>query len=184
MADVQIGAGGRPTPNTAMVTADQITIVGNGTTDLPLSAGSGGTTFVAEFQGFVTHPPAVGQAVSLFNQTHSVGIGVVVLVIGAAFPVCGILVGVRDVVEDGSELTATVDVQSAAIVTLTEEEWEARTAGEGLVPGSAYYLDPVTLGSLTRTKPTTTNLVVAQIGVAITETQLAIYLPVVPTLAP
>ncbi len=184
MTDVQLGSGGRPTPNTAMATADQITIVGNGTTDFPLSAGSGGTTFLAQFQGFVTHPPAVGQAVSLFNLTPGIGIGVVTLVIGAAFPVCGILVGVRDIVIDGSELSATVDVQTAAIVTLTEDEWEGVTAGEGLLPGSPYYLDPVALGFLTKTKPTTTNLVVAQVGVAITETQLAIYLPVVPVVNP
>lgn len=179
MTDVQLSSGGRPNQSTELVSADQITILGNGTTDFPLHTGSGGSTFLAEFVGDDSFPPAIGQPISVGFGTPSVGLCRVALSIG--LPVSGIIVGLRDVVVDGSSVTATVDVQSAAIVTLTEAEWDEVTgATGGLVPGSAYYLDPVTLGTITTTKPVGVGEVVAQLGVAITSTQLAVYLPVVP----
>ncbi len=178
MTDIQPTAGGRPASNTAMVSADQVTILGNGTTDLPLRAGGGGSTFLAAFLGDVSFPPAVGQPVSIGFGTPSVGVARVILSIGG--PVAGIIIALEDVVIDGSDVTATATIQSAALVTLTTDEWEAVTAGSGLVPGTAYYLDPLTLGFLTTTKPVGIGEFVAQIGVAVTTTELAVFLPVVP----
>lgn len=174
-------AGGRPTQSTEIVSADQITILGNGTADFPLQAGGGGSSFVAEFLADEAFPPKIGQAVCVGFGTPSVGIAVVLLAIGSTLPVAGIVIGLRDVVQDGSSITATADIQSAAIVTLTEDEWDEVTGGSGgLTPGTAYYLDPTTLGMLTDTRPVGLGQVVGQLGVAITETQLAVYLPVVP----
>jgi hypothetical protein len=180
MTDVILTSGGRPTQSTEVISADQITIVGNGTTDLPLRAGSGGSTFVAAFLGDVDFPPKIGQPISVGGGSDpTVGICNVVLTIG--LPVAGVIVGLRDVVVDGESVTATVDIQSAAVVTLTETEWDEVTGGSGgLTPGSAYYLHPATLGTITTTKPAGIGEVVAQLGVAITTTQLAVYLPVVP----
>lgn len=179
MTDIQPIAGGRPAPNTAMVSADQVTILGNGTTDLPLRAGGGGSTFLAEFLGDDSFPPAVGQPVSLGFGTPSVGVARVILSIG--FPVAGIIIALEDVVIDGSDVTATATIQSQALVTLTADAWDEVTGDSGgLTPGAAYYLDPTTLGFLTTTKPVGIGEFVAQIGVAVTATELAIFLPVAP----
>lgn len=181
MTDVVLTSSGRPAESTEIITADQITIVGNGTTDLPLRAGAGSSSFVAEFIADASFPPALGQAVCVVSGTPSVGLCRVLMSIGTLFPVAGIVIGLRDVVQDGSSITAEADVQSAAIVTLTTEDWDGVTGGSGgLVPGDAYYLHPTTIGMITSTKPSGIGEVVAQLGVAITPTQLAVYLPVVP----
>lgn len=180
MTDVQTSSGGRPSPSTAMVSADQLTILGNGTTDLPLTAGSGGSSFLATFLADASFPPALGQAVVVGGGAPSVGLCNVLLGIGS-LPISGIVIALRDVVQEGSSITAEADIQSAAIVTLTGDDWDGVTGDSGgLTPGGAYYLHPTTVGMITSTKPTAIGQVVAQLGVAITTTQLAVYLPVVP----
>ena len=59
-------------------------------------------------------------------------------------------------------------------MTLTEAEWEAVTAGAGIVPGNPYYLSDSVSGGLTDTPNATSGHFVTLVGWALSATQLQV----------
>jgi hypothetical protein len=85
-------------------------------------------------------------------------------------------VEVLGLVRDASIATsATGIIQTDGILSATTAEWDVVTGGSGgLTPGSVYYLDPSTPGSLTDTAPTASGQCVVRVGKAISTTEMEI----------
>lgn len=156
----------------AMVSADQATIIGNGTHLDPLrmagDAAGGTTTFSADFfsPGFAklgmpvawTKPPFPAGAVSWIGavQNSRLADGVVI-----------------DVNQDAT----VVRFQTDGLVVLPTEAWDEVTGSSGgLQYGVPYYVG-TTLGSLTTTPPTTPGTSRVQVGIALNPTTLALTTP-------
>lgn len=79
-----------------------------------------------------------------------------------------------------------VTLQDSGIVTLTTSQWDAVKGGSGgLVAGAAYYLGPTPIGGFLQTaKPTTSGQAVAQVGVALSTTELLLSTPCFPLIIP
>lgn len=183
MPEVTIGrAGGAAL---AMVSADQETILGNGTQLNPLRASGGGIAFVAQYFDEVIIP-FLGMAVSVvengvaafgITQVEAATAGLAVEGIIAPRPfVVGLVTSIVQVADSSYRVT----VQHAGRVTLTIPEWEI--AADELFPGSAYYLSFGfdDFGHLTTQVANISQRFVAPIGVALSATTLQLILPTVP----
>jgi hypothetical protein len=176
MTDTRRIAGGPPVPSLAMVSADQVTIFGNGTTEHPLRAAVGADTFGADFAGFST--PKLGHAVVVsFGSSRNERITVTpgrAGEDGSAELLAAQVVGVIVAIDQG------VTVRTSGLVRLTPAEWTvvAGGAGDGLVAGAAYYLRSD--GHISASPPTAAGTFVAQVGVALDATTLVLSVPVVP----
>lgn len=166
MSEATHTRGGIRTPALAHVSADQVTILGDGTTEHPLRAGAGaGVAFRATFRGSVAAIP--GQAVVATADAPIVGITSVTpgdATSGGLHQVIGVVVRVA-----GSD---DVTVQSSGVVTLTTQQWDEVTGDSGgLLRGDQYYLSTEAgAGGLMRLL--STGIWVAQVGVALSATQL------------
>ncbi len=149
MADTIVTNTTAPFDSRLMVSADQVTIFGNGTVELPLRAAAGATTFLAQFSNPLSSPtePRLGNPVVATDDVPTEGITTVRTgSAGQGSPqlpqVIGLLIEVGAVGQDGG----TVTVQSSGEVTLTAAQWDLITDGSGgLTQGAIYYLDPNTM---------------------------------------
>lgn len=180
---VSVVAGGAPAPALAMVSADQVTVLGNGTLADPLRTTATATAFNAEYVDLTAQLPArPGQPVVAVSGAPSTGVARVSLgTAGLPTPapnVAGLIVAVLS----GEEVT----VRSAGLVTLSTEEWDLIT-GEtgGLRPEFVYYLDTGfdSFGHLTRTVPAS-GQVRSVVGVAASRTSLLLSTPSDPVVVP
>ena len=83
---------------------------------------------------------------------------------------------VLGLVQDASIAASAVgNIQTDGVFVATTTQWDAvaGTTG-GLTPGIHYFLDPATAGLITATAPTTTGQVVANLGLALSATELDI----------
>lgn len=175
MTDTRRIAGGPPVPSLAMVSADQVTILGNGTPEHPLRAvhAVDASVFTAAFRGG-TLLPRRGQPVFVAFVSMPGGITTVQPAIAiedfATSQVAGVIVAVNP---DG-----TVQVKSSGLVELAPEDWEAVTGSTGgLQLGVTYFLDGVEFARLVPTPPTTPRVLVVRIGIGLNARTLLLMLP-------
>lgn len=175
MTDTRRIAGGPPVPSLAMVTADQVTILGNGTTEHPLRAGRtfDASVFTAAFRGGDLSPRR-GQPVFVAFVSEVGGITTVQPAIAiedfATSQVAGVIAGVN---ADG-----TVQVKSSGLVELAPEDWDAVTGGNGgLRLGFTYFLDGAEFARLVTTPPATPRVFVTRVGTALNPRTLLLTLP-------
>jgi len=176
VTDTRRIAGGPPIPSLAMVSADQVTILGNGTSENPLRAGRplDASVFTAAFRGgslsprpgdpvFVAFASEVGVITTVQPGTATSDFGF--------SQIAGIVVGVND---DG-----TVQVKSSGLVELTAEQWDAVTGGAGgLRLGETYFLAEFpAFATLTPSPPLTPGVFVTRVGIALNERMLLLALP-------
>jgi hypothetical protein len=128
MTDTKRIAGGAAISNLAMVSADQETIFGNGTSENPLRAvrPADAPEFTAAFRGGVLLPrpghPVFISVVPEIGGVTTVQPGTATEDFGLA-QIAGVVIRVND--DD------TVQVQSSGVVELTEEEWATVTEDAG-----------------------------------------------------
>jgi hypothetical protein len=166
MSEATHTRGGIRTPALAHASADQVTILGDGTTEHPLRAGSGaGVAFRATFRG--SGDPILGQAVVATADAPTVGIASVTP--GDATPD-----GLHQVIGVVARIAGPGDVvvQSTGTLTLTAQQWDAVTGDSGgLLRGDLYYLSrEVGAGGLSRL--VSAGQWVAQVGVALSATEM------------
>jgi hypothetical protein len=187
MSDVSIIAGGPPSASAAVVSADQETILGNGTSFDPLRVnpdfvGGGGGGGGGGGVGLLTFPAANGVGVSLIP-----GLAVVT---GA--PMIGGLpsifaLGGRRAPRISGLVTSVTGgvgvVQFAGVVELTTVQWDAVVTGQvgGLQVGLIYYVDMIgahgDFGRLVSTQPVGLGDFVIQVGLSIGPTRLLLGAP-------
>jgi hypothetical protein len=79
---------------------------------------------------------------------------------------------VAGLASSAGEAPGNVNVQYGGPLTLTTEQWDARTGGSGgLTPGDVYYLSAATAGLLTTTPPVNPNYI-TPIGFALSATTM------------
>ncbi len=181
MTDTLVRTAGPTIPDVYMVTADQETILGNGTTQDPLRAGASTT---GSFQAELTSSRVLGAAVYATTIAPTVGI---VRVSGASSGITGgDFSDVAQVVGLVVELGAgnAVNVRSQGLVVLTESEWGAVIEeGGALSPGVTYFLSAV-VGQITATAPVASGAFVVQVGIALNSTTLLLSTPTTQTVNP
>ena len=87
--------------------------------------------------------------------------------------------GITGLVYDASIAAgASGNVATGGVLVATTAQWDAVVTGEtgGLIAETNYFLDPVNVGKLTATPPTTVGQVNALIGVGLSTTELLITL--------
>lgn len=175
MTDTRITTTTSPVDSLAMVSTDQDTIIGNGTAQDPLRAGSalGGFRFDAVVSN---HVPVLGYAVSaapLLAGENRVTPGDARPVGGPGKQICGVIVEIIELTP-----AQTARIQCGGLVTLTEDEWDVVISGGvggGLSAGSPYYLvvfPPDQSGNIRPTPPTDSGEFVVLVGVALNSTTL------------
>lgn len=172
MTNVTISHRNAGTSNLAMVSADQETILGNGTTGDPIRLASGSTEDPEEPFEFQMTGAALGLAVVATSDVPSMGIPNVISVVAranAAALVTANSIGIVVGVPAGS--TSPTLVQITGVVELPAEIWTIVADGD-LITGSPYYLSTTTPGHLVATKPTADGTYAAQVGVALSTTRL------------
>lgn len=180
MSSVSITRGGRPVDVKSMASADQETIVGNGSTELPFRAasGSGLTATFDAVSGFgVPHPGLFVSALPdneiILGDASSAGI----LPEGAS---PSEIIGVITRVTDG-----LARVQVGGIVELDLASWDLATGGTGgLDRGQVYYLAAQPGGKITTSPPSGSNESVVQLGVALNPTTMITSTPSIAFLNP
>lgn len=171
MAETKQVAGGAFFPSSSMVSADQTTIVGNGTTEDPLRAVAVTSLYQATYMMVDDDVPAVP------------GLPVVVDVTPPVFGVASVksgssgVGGAADVVAVIVRLVAGgVVLRSSGSVILTAVQWDVVTGlVGGLVPNVEYYLDIG--GGLTATPPMSTGTSLSRVGIALSATALLLTTP-------
>lgn len=189
MSETVLTNAGAPANSLTLVTCDQKTILGNGTTERPLHTGSATSEFEAQFDNAFSDPnePRVGNPVVVTTGAPSVGVAIVRTgSAGLGSPqlpfVVGILVEAGELGSSGGEVT----VQTVGEVTLTTAQWDHVTGGSGgLTRSGVYYLDWGfnSFGKLTTVVPPTSGMAISQVGVALNPTTLLLSLPAVPKIA-
>lgn len=182
-AQVTVTAGGPISAALAMVSADQVTVLGNGTPSDPLRTNDTATAFVAQYVQVDSEISAqLGQPVVALSGVPSTGItrvGPATAGLPTPMPnVVGLVANIRD---DGS-----VTVQNAGLLTLSVSDWHLITGEEvGLKPEFVYYVDTGfdSFGHLTTTVPIG-GQVSAIVGVALSATTLLLSTPPVPRVVP
>lgn len=171
MTDTRIIHSSQPVDSLVMVSADQETISGNGTSSDPLQATSalGGFRFHAalsegtpELGSFVTAAPVVdGQTIVAPGDAKAIG--------GPGQQICGCIVEIVDGAAD-------VVVQVGGLVTLTTQAWDGVTEGSGgLSAASPYYLVASpghTPGNAITTPPGDPGEFTVLVGVALSTTTM------------
>lgn len=164
MAQATTIAGGAPTQASAQVSADQNTIIGNGTPQNPLRTGSGGSGLRAyPASGFYPGPLLPGRPVYPSS-----------LILAFADASARATACLTGLVVDGPN-DDNVWVQGSGDVVLTTAQWDAicGTSG-GLTAGVQYYVS-VTGGEITAGPPAGGNWS-ALVGIAIDATTMQLQL--------
>lgn len=188
MADTKLVAGGVPNPSSVLVSADQDTILGDGTAENPLRVADQpppdtGTTFVASFRGGVPVPglPVRVSLVSVAGGITTVqGAGADVASFGQ-FDSTAQQLSIADGVVKSVNGDGTVVVQESGVLTLTTDEWDDVTgASGGLTLGRSYYL-PFSGAPLSGAPPTFPGSYVSRVGVGLNATDLLLATGSTPT---
>lgn len=173
MTDIKTNGSRGPVPSATMVTADQATIVGNGTSSDPLRAGpsGGGGKVVARKGGSGDYLP--GCPVCFARNTPPDEPLPFALLSNSGFGFLQSLVSgvITSVGEDD-----TIEVQLSGIVELPTEAWDAVTGETGGLDGGVPYYPGEDLedpGKMT-SSVTTPGAWVAQVGVALSSTRLIV----------
>lgn len=187
MTDTRITSTSASVDSRSMVSADQQTIFGNGTSENPLRS-TAGSSFIAQFFNAFADPnePRIGNVVVATGTTPSVGIATVRTgSAGLGDPqlpqAIAVLIDAGEAGTSGGAVTA----QFAGPVTLTTDQWDLVTGESGgLSQGAIYYLDWGfdSFGKLTQVKPIDEGMMIVQVGVAQSSTTLLLSLPAVPLL--
>lgn len=173
MTDTTRLAGGRITQSPGIVTADQDTILGDGTPQNPLRIASPGAAgeFDADFVSELPFTPILGTPV-VVNSDEAVA--------PANANEDTFAVGVITSIDDSADLPR-VTVQTKGPVALTEAQWDDVTGDSGgLTPGAVYFLSDVTNGGLTTSAPSDPGTFVCQVGTALNATTLILSTPAFP----
>jgi hypothetical protein len=167
-------AGGRTNQANAIVSADQDTIIGDGTTEDPLRAGTGATSRPVVVTGSGALPkgtPVRPNGITAGVVTTSEANGL------SSAATIGLLV---TPVVDASDRASSA--QYAGIFEMTTGEWDAVTGDTGgLSLGVLYYVSATSTGKISSTRTGVSNQCITLLGIAIsvTELQLQICGPIV-----
>ena len=173
MTETRLTAGGIFTPSLALISADQETILGDGTSSNPLRLSSSGD------DGFLVGTLSGADAGDIGAAVYvSSSIG------GFTFSKTanGSLLTSQSVgvVSEFNALTDEVTIATTGIVTLTTAQWDVHTGQSGgLTPGSIYYANS-SGGALTVTQPATPTQFVAQVGIGFSATRMILSTPSFP----
>lgn len=185
MTDTRLTAGGVKNAVGDRVACDQVTILGDGTTESPLRSGSSGDSEVL-FSNPLTSPtePRVGNPV-VATSGDAEGLDGVVRTgsAGTGSPQLPQVIGVLIEAPDAGATDVPVLMRTTGKVTLTTDQWDLITGDTGgLTEGAPYYLDWGfnSFGHLTTTEPTGSGQQKVQVGVALSETTLVLSLPALP----
>lgn len=177
MTDTKRIAGGAPNMVNALVSADQDTIIGDGSRENPLRSGSGGGggTFQAAFRGGSVEP-APGMAVFISFVSEEGGVTTVQLTdVRGSDPASGVAAAFASVdgVIASVNLDGTVQVQTSGFLTLTTDEWDDLTGGSGgLTQGRSYFPTNETDGTISSSAPTKPGDFITRIGTATNATTM------------
>lgn len=172
MTDVVVRRTSSPVDSLAMVSADQVTVLGNGTSEFPLHLGStgggssgdtGDVKFVAQFVG----SPTVGTPVYVTASVPTVGISQVAPA-GAASATLAEVVGVVSELQVGAAVTVAV----VGGIELTTSQWDVVTGQSGGLTVDAVYYLSTTPGHLTTTAPSAGGTFKVGVGTAASKTRL------------
>ncbi len=180
MTDTRIIAGGVFTPTLALISADQDTILGDGTPANPLhlSGGGGGGGDVLVGTLFEADVNSVGFAVRIFAAIEDDTFGRTTNALDVAHAQAVGVVSAFD------STTSEVTVTTTGEVTLTTSQWDAKTGGSGgLASGSIYYVDSVA-GTITVNPTAISGQFIAQVGIARSTTVMLLSTPSFPLVVP
>lgn len=175
MTDTQLRRGGVPTSDLAMVTHDE-TLTGNGTTANPLSAAGGGqsTQFSAAFRAGLVDPiPGMPVFVSFVSEPG--GITTVQQADVRATEATDASIAFASAIGIIASLGSgdLVTVQTAGLLTLTEDQWDAvADSSGGLDLGRPYYVSAFDNALITPTSPLLPGQFVTRIGIALSSTAM------------
>ncbi len=169
MTDIRISAAGQNVSSLAIVSADQETILGDGTAENPLRAvASGGVgTFTASFTG--SRDPIPG------NALRCVADGVGFAIANGAIEQAAVVALAEEFLGE-----STVRCRSRGLLELTTDQWDQVTGQTGgLTVGAVYYLSN---NNLDHSGEISTDLgdFISQVGVAVNATTMLVGLPAVP----
>lgn len=181
MTDTLVRSAGPTIPDVYMVSADQETIIGNGTTGDPLRAGpSAGSSILVQ----LTSNRALGTPVVAASSTPTVGIvrvtGGSSGISGGGFSALAQVIGVITELGDG----VSARMQSSGLVTLDEDDWDGVTGDSGGLTRGAVYYASTTIGLLTTTPPSASGSFIVQVGIAMNPTTMLLSCPCVPRVNP
>jgi len=163
MAQSSIIAGGRPVSSPSIVSADQETILGDGTTEDPLRVASGAESILCTYNAF--QPAAIGVPVNVASGTITAGTVCRVSAANKSAEGSASVIGIITEVVSSS----IVRVQLSGRVTLTVAEWAAITGNPaGLAQSEGYWASVA--GQMDDVAPSTSGDWIAQIGYALTDT--------------
>lgn len=169
MADTKLLAGGVKTDALVHASADQVTILGDGTAENPLHASSSGgsTTFIADVAGGPTY--RLGQPDNVTTAVPTIGVAVVIPAVAGEEGSPGVVGLIIDI----GEVDPVVTIQEGGIVELSVSLWNHIVGGTtGLTRGQAYYLSDTTAGTLIPSPPSDSGAFTVFVGVALNPTQL------------
>ena len=179
MAQSTTIAGGRPNPSLSIVSCDQESIVGDGTTENPLRAGAGGGSIPVTVSVFAPDGVVAGP---VFPTTAAPLDGTLCVVSRAAStPISATqLIGIITALgaETGTSRKATV--QYAGLVTFPETTWDQVTVhgSGGLIAGETYYLSAT--GKIDDVPDTASGHYRIAVGIALSTTQMLLATPYLP----
>ena len=160
-----------------IATADQLTILGDGTTEDPLRAGRSIGRFEATLSP-VHGPAQLGAPVFLIGPGRTVALGSA----GVAAPPTSPLAQVVGLISQIASPTR-VTVQYAGILSLPSSAWLAVTGAPTLALGQTYYATAA-FGHLDVNPPVASGAFVVQVGASLDSTTLILSLPAFPTQNP
>lgn len=180
--ETQRVAGGVPFSSLVIVTADQESILGDGTYLDPLRISSDGLGPQFFFVPDLPLLPKLGMPVSFTDSTNSAVAPSSAGSLGRPQTI-GLILDIDDVSSPPFTLVRT---RRSGIMTLTLAQWNLVTdVPGGLIQGAPYYLSTVSIGTISATKPTVSGDYITQVGVARDQTTLLLgRLPAFPTGVP
>jgi len=178
MTETRLTSGGVFTPTLAIISADQDTILGDGTIANPIRLASGGEESGDTLIGTLDDASEddIGATVRLLTSGFTFGKAVT----SEQFKPAQAIGIVTSFDVDTGEVTVT----TVGEVTLTTAQWDAWTDGSGgLTSGAIYYVDDVA-GFLTSTATVVSGQFVAQVGIGRSATVMLLSTPAFPIEVP
>lgn len=160
-----------------IATADQLTILGDGTTEDRMRAGRSIGRFEAQFSPI--HGPAqLGAPVVMIGQSRTVALGSASVAPPPTSPLAQVVGLISQIASPTS-----VTVQYAGILSLPSSAWLAVTGAPALVLGRTYYATAA-FGRLDVNPPVASGAFRVQVGATLDPTTLILSLPAFPTQNP
>lgn len=173
MTDVRTSQTGQNVSSLALVSADQVTILGDGSAENPLRAVAADESSGDFISDFSSTAPILGNAMRFVS-------GSIVRAIANGTLAQAAVVGLVAEFLGGS----SVRCRSRGLLELTTAEWDLVTdQSGGLTPGEVYHLSlsfGATAGKLSAGNAGSGSDNIAQVGVAINSTTMLVGLPATP----